>query len=904
MNYLRLIRISIISIILIFSMLIAKAQDDSDLKYLLDRTDRERNQQVNYLLNLKDQERNRVINQILDRNDSLRNRLELIENILSQTQQESENRDKALKNLIKNEDLRNLITAHDSLRYLYFSQPEYRDLELSDTMVVEEKIEQYSRGAKSLTGKGFRLLFTIISFVIVGMLVVLVAYYMFTKRSPLHWFKGAKFGIWPTDWMTLKTEVVTEADVLYLLEHSKTEGLGIKFEDIKKHFDKSYGKEKVIEFLKKSKKESIPANLEDVAPFFKDKADLTKILNLVKGLNNENMSFVYKDLHGLKTEKLDTAFFIDLLIKLKLDSTDLITGKMSILGADSREKYRKIVHQFIIKGREGLESELKNLYAGQTLIDRYNNELFINQLCNGDSIGFKFSVIELKELYAAKSIDNKLINGFLICRIYNHPAKVTELDQLAQSKIDPEKFAQSVKIFNSKLKTTELLKSPAAKINVEKLICNYEKAKKAGIIVSISDLDAFHVGNNDIEKVVDMLVLAKQNNVNITVNELLALPVERLNLSQITNTALKLNKYGVTFKDVSRLFLTKINIDKVTDAFIALREKNIPTTLEDLEKLALAEVDVEKVVKISEKLENEIIKFDFKDLKTLVTNKTDVEKFASNLATLTDDEKQYLQDNRTKYKLGVQEIEDVIKAYLLARSKQFEQANLETLSKHRFVGGNAFNVVKAMSEAHDIDRKRKDNEKLNLDFILSCSIDLAKDDVLEVVKMADTPKTITDIWTCATRDGQLIRLKVNITMRTNIQHYLTGSREERVYSRVKENLTKVVKTYQTIANVIVDFVEIAEKVQILVDEEEAKDTCALDITHIEIIDYSIGKNLLKETGSDEQAYLQAHLQKDIDNDLQKTEAENKKNQNNHTQTETNVDETKSKFESNDHKDEH
>jgi len=90
----------------------------------------------------------------------------------------------------------------------------------------------------------------------------------------------------------------------------------------------------------------------------------------------------------------------------------------------------------------------------------------------------------------------------------------------------------------------------------------------------------------------------------------------------------------------------------------------------------------------------------------------------------------------------------------------------------------------------------------------------------------------------------------------------------------------------------------------LVDEEEAKDTCALDITHIEIIDYSIGKNLLKETGSDEQAYLQAHLQKDIDNDLQKTEAENKKNQNNHTQTETNVDETKSKFESNDHKDEH
>ncbi|BBO18305.1 sigma W regulon antibacterial [Candidatus Brocadia pituitae] len=161
------------------------------------------------------------------------------------------------------------------------------------------------------------------------------------------------------------------------------------------------------------------------------------------------------------------------------------------------------------------------------------------------------------------------------------------------------------------------------------------------------------------------------------------------------------------------------------------------------------------------------------------------------------------------------------------------------LEAHHLAGGRVNNVIHALIAA------RKANIQLSFDH--ACAIDLAGRDVFDAVKTGINPKVVEcpdPSKGCATldavtKDGIQIKLKVRITLRTNIERIVGGATEETIIARVSEGILATISTFETYKKAF----ENPDLLSRLVMEKNYDSDTAFQILSVNIVDITIGENI-------------------------------------------------------------
>ncbi len=162
-----------------------------------------------------------------------------------------------------------------------------------------------------------------------------------------------------------------------------------------------------------------------------------------------------------------------------------------------------------------------------------------------------------------------------------------------------------------------------------------------------------------------------------------------------------------------------------------------------------------------------------------------------------------------------------------------------SLEAHSLAGGNVNQVIRALIAA------RKANIPLGFDH--ACAIDLAGRDVFDAVKTCINPKVIDcpdPTKGCATldgvtRDGIQIKLKVRITIRTNIERIVGGATEETIIARVGEGILATVSTFETYKKAL----ESPDVLSGLVMEKKYDSDTTFQILSVNIVNITIGDHI-------------------------------------------------------------
>lgn len=177
-----------------------------------------------------------------------------------------------------------------------------------------------------------------------------------------------------------------------------------------------------------------------------------------------------------------------------------------------------------------------------------------------------------------------------------------------------------------------------------------------------------------------------------------------------------------------------------------------------------------------------------------------------------------------------------------------------SLEAHSLAGGNVNQVIRALIAA------RKANIPLGFDH--GCAIDLAGRDVFDAVKTCINPKVIDcpdpskgcSTLDGITKDGIQVKLKVRITIRTDIERIVGGAAEETIIARVGEGILATVSTFETYKKAL----ENPDVLSRLVMERKYDSDTTFQILSINIVDITIGDHISAKLQVD-QAETDKHI---------------------------------------------
>ena len=169
---------------------------------------------------------------------------------------------------------------------------------------------------------------------------------------------------------------------------------------------------------------------------------------------------------------------------------------------------------------------------------------------------------------------------------------------------------------------------------------------------------------------------------------------------------------------------------------------------------------------------------------------------------------------------------------LITASKAGLNITMNQLEKHVLAGGNIERVIKAQISAQQAG--------LPLQFEQACAIDLAGRDVLQAVQMSVNPKIIeTPPVSAMAIDGIELRVKAQVTIRTNIQQLVGGAGEETIIARVGEGIVTTIGSSATHKAVL----ENPDLISRTVLEKGLDAGTAYEILSIDIADVDVGRNI-------------------------------------------------------------
>ena len=171
------------------------------------------------------------------------------------------------------------------------------------------------------------------------------------------------------------------------------------------------------------------------------------------------------------------------------------------------------------------------------------------------------------------------------------------------------------------------------------------------------------------------------------------------------------------------------------------------------------------------------------------------------------------------------------------------ELSTDTIAAHFLAGGNVVPTIQALIAARKAG--------IELDWDRACAIDLATKgsgkSVLEAVRTSVDPKVIdcpnpasgrTTIDGVA-KDGIQVKVKARVTVRTHLDRFVGGAKEETIIARVGEGIVSTIGTSETYKTVL----ESPDRISKTVLARGLDVGTAFEILSIDIADVDVGENV-------------------------------------------------------------
>lgn len=182
----------------------------------------------------------------------------------------------------------------------------------------------------------------------------------------------------------------------------------------------------------------------------------------------------------------------------------------------------------------------------------------------------------------------------------------------------------------------------------------------------------------------------------------------------------------------------------------------------------------------------------------------------------------------------------IVRCKIMAVQAGLEDIPTNAIEAQYLAGGNVQRVTQALIVAH--------RANLHLDWDLAAAIDLAGRNILEAVQISVTPQVIHcpdpnagfgNTLVAVSKDGIQLKIRVMVTVRTNLAQILGGATESTVIARIGEAIVSSVGSCENYREVLADPLLITRRVL-----EKGLDTqTAYSIVSIDIADIDVGENI-------------------------------------------------------------
>jgi uncharacterized protein YqfA (UPF0365 family) len=182
----------------------------------------------------------------------------------------------------------------------------------------------------------------------------------------------------------------------------------------------------------------------------------------------------------------------------------------------------------------------------------------------------------------------------------------------------------------------------------------------------------------------------------------------------------------------------------------------------------------------------------------------------------------------------------IVKCRIMATQAGLDDVPTNLIEAQFLAGGNIERVTQALIVAH--------RANLHLDWDLAAAIDLAGRDILEAVQISVTPRVIHcpdpavghgESLAAVSKDGIQLKIRVLVTVRTNLSRILGGATESTVIARIGEAIVSSVGASENYRAVLADPLLITRRVI----EQGLDSQTAFSIVSIDIADIDVGKNI-------------------------------------------------------------
>ena len=173
-------------------------------------------------------------------------------------------------------------------------------------------------------------------------------------------------------------------------------------------------------------------------------------------------------------------------------------------------------------------------------------------------------------------------------------------------------------------------------------------------------------------------------------------------------------------------------------------------------------------------------------------------------------------------------------------SEQGHVITTQRLEAHYLAGGNVLRVISAMVAAN--------SAAIALEFDQAAAIDLAGRDVVDAVRTSVEPKVIQvpdparsgkSFLSAVAKNGVELKVRCQVTVRTNLDQLIGGATEETVIARVGESIISSIGSADDHSNVL----ENPDVITKAVLERGLDSQTAFEIVSIDIADVDVGENI-------------------------------------------------------------
>lgn len=190
----------------------------------------------------------------------------------------------------------------------------------------------------------------------------------------------------------------------------------------------------------------------------------------------------------------------------------------------------------------------------------------------------------------------------------------------------------------------------------------------------------------------------------------------------------------------------------------------------------------------------------------------------------------------------------IVKCKIMSVQAELEDISTDELESTYLAGGDVERITLAMIVAQ--------RASIDLSFDTAAAVDLAGRDILEAVRLSVNPKVIMcpnpesghgDTLDGVAKDGIQLKVRVRVTVRTNLSQLVGGATETTIIARVGQGIIAAIGSCESYRDALADPLLITRQVL----SQGLDSQTAFAIVSIDIADIDIGKNIGAKLQSDQ-----------------------------------------------------